>query len=105
MRVTYETMYQEFLRVLEKRGFTHERAALSAKLYADANQEAIGMYRNLAKRCTDAVAFEEKENILYAVQNADAIEKEVKAMQQLGLKADLITQTELPFPVAAAVSL
>ena len=26
-------------------------------------------------------------------------------MQQLGLKADLITQTELPFPVAAAVSL
>ena len=37
-----------------------------AKLYADANQEAIGMYRNLAKRCTDAVAFEEKENILYA---------------------------------------
>ncbi len=33
------------------------------------------MYRNLAKRCTDAVAFEEKENILYAVQNADAIEK------------------------------
>ena len=33
MRVTYETMYQEFLRVLEKRGFTHERAALSAKLY------------------------------------------------------------------------
>ena len=76
-----------------------------AKLYADANQEAIGMYRNLAKRCTDAVAFEEKENILYAVQNADAIEKEVKAMQQLGLKADLITQTELPFPVAAAVSL
>ena len=76
-----------------------------AKLYADANQEAIGMYRNLAKRCTEAVAFEEKENILYAVQNADAIEKEVKAMQQLDLKADLITQTELPFPVAAAVSL
>ena len=70
-----------------------------AKLYADANQEAIGMYRNLAKRCTDAVAFEEKENILYAVQNADAIEKRKKAMQQLGLKADLITQTELPFPL------
>ena len=63
------------------------------------------MYRNLAKRCTDAVAFEEKENILYATQNANAIEKEVKAMQQLDLKADLITQTELPFPIAAAVSL
>ena len=76
-----------------------------AKLYADANKEAIGMYRNLAKRCTDAVAFEEKENILYATQNANAIEKEVKAMQQLDLKADLITQTELPFPIAAAVSL
>ena len=41
MRVTYETMYQEFLRVLEKRGFTHERAALSAKLYADASRDGV----------------------------------------------------------------
>ena len=41
VRVTYETMYQEFLRVLEKRGFTHERAALSAKLYADASRDGV----------------------------------------------------------------
>lgn len=32
-----------------------------AKLYADANQEAIGMYRNLAKRCTDAVALKKRK--------------------------------------------
>ena len=76
-----------------------------AKLYAHANQEAIGMYRNLAKRCSDAVVFEEKDNILYTVQNPDAIEKEVKAMQQLDLKATFITQTELPFSIEGAVSL
>ncbi len=41
MRVSYEVMYREFVRVLEKRGFTPERAALSAKLYADASRDGV----------------------------------------------------------------
>jgi len=34
-------MYQEFVRVLKKRGFTQERAELSAKLYADASRDGV----------------------------------------------------------------
>lgn len=41
MRVSYETMYQEFVRVLLKRGFTKEKAELSAKLYADASRDGV----------------------------------------------------------------
>ena len=41
MRVPYETMYHEFVRVLEKYGMTHERALLSAKLYTDASLDGV----------------------------------------------------------------
>lgn len=41
MRVKYEDMYNEFVRVLLKRGFTQERAELSAKLYADASRDGV----------------------------------------------------------------
>lgn len=70
MRVTYETMYQEFLRVLEKMGFTHERAALSAKLYADASRDGVythGLNRfpkflkSIDKGCVDIQAVPELE--------------------------------------------
>lgn len=41
MRVKYEEMCREFERVLLKRGFTKERARLSAKLYADASRDGV----------------------------------------------------------------
>ena len=41
MRVNYDTMYREFVRVLESRGFARERAELSARLYADASRDGV----------------------------------------------------------------
>ncbi len=41
MRVKYEDMRREFERVLIKRGFTKEKAQLSAKLYADASRDGV----------------------------------------------------------------
>ena len=41
MRVPYETMKQEFIRVLEKYGIIGERAELSARLFADASRDGI----------------------------------------------------------------
>ena len=41
MRVPYETMYNEFVRVLTKYGMTPERAARSAKLYTDASLDGV----------------------------------------------------------------
>ena len=41
MRVPYETMYQEFLRVLLKYGMTPERAERSAQLFAEASLDGV----------------------------------------------------------------
>jgi Malate/L-lactate dehydrogenases len=41
MRVKYEDMIKEFVRVLEKNGITGDDAALSAKLFADASAEGV----------------------------------------------------------------
>ncbi len=41
MRVPYDTMRAEFVRVLNKYGITGDRAALSATLYADASRDGI----------------------------------------------------------------
>jgi len=41
MRVLYDTMYGEFYRVLIKKGFTADRADLSARLFADASRDGV----------------------------------------------------------------
>lgn len=41
MRIPYETMQREFLRVLAKHGITGERAALCARLFADASRDGV----------------------------------------------------------------
>ena len=41
MRVPYETMRKEFIRVLEKYGIAGQRAELSASLFADASRDGI----------------------------------------------------------------
>lgn len=76
-----------------------------AKLYADANEKAITIYRDLAKQLNEDCAFEEKENVLYATKSPANIEAEVGAMQRLGMKAKFVTKTELPFPITGAVQL
>lgn len=58
MRVLYETMYQEFYRVLVKKGFTIERAELAAKLYADASRD--GVYTHGLNRFVKFIASMEK---------------------------------------------
>ena len=41
MRVPYQDMYNEFVRVLLKYGFSEEKAKISAKLYADASCDGV----------------------------------------------------------------
>ena len=41
MRVSYQIMYDEFVRVLLKYGFSKERAELAAKLFADASLDGV----------------------------------------------------------------
>lgn len=41
MRVPYEQLYNEMRRVLLKKGFSEERASLSARLFADASRDGV----------------------------------------------------------------
>jgi glycine/D-amino acid oxidase-like deaminating enzyme/nitrite reductase/ring-hydroxylating ferredoxin subunit len=78
-----------------------------SSVYADANQTAVRTVRDRIARdeidCDwmDATAF------AYALTEDGrvAIEGEVVAASQAGLASELTTETELPYPIAAAVSL
>ena len=41
MRIPFETMYQEFLRVLLKKGFSEERAQLCARIFAESSRDGV----------------------------------------------------------------
>lgn len=58
MRVLYQTMYGEFYRILVEKGFSEGRAALSAKLYADASRD--GVYTHGLNRFVKFIASMEK---------------------------------------------
>ena len=44
MRVPYEEMYNEFVRVLLKYGFDKEKAEISANLYSYASRDAVNKH-------------------------------------------------------------
>lgn len=76
-----------------------------AKVYADANQWAIGRLEEVAKEVNAADAFARAPAYTFgqAANQTRAIEAEVEAARRLGLPADLVHETELPFSVTAAV--
>jgi FAD dependent oxidoreductase./Rieske [2Fe-2S] domain. len=80
------------------KNFGLERAAQ----YAEANQAAIGAYAEIVQEKTIDCNFEYKNAYVYTMRNADAIESEVNAARRLGIPADYVQQTNLPFQVKAA---
>ncbi len=74
-----------------------------AKQYADANRLAIERYRKLAADAAVSCGLEERPAYLYSVQDKEKLERERSAAQALGIEAVLTDETELPFPVKAAL--
>ena len=76
-----------------------------AKLYAEANEAGLATIRELAARHRIACNLEERPAFTYTrdEDEVDAIEKEVKLAQKLGLSATLTRDTGLPFGVQAAM--
>jgi len=76
-----------------------------AKLYAEANEAGLATIRELAARHRIACNLEERPAFTYTrdEDEVDAIEKEVKLAQKLGLPASLTRDTGLPFGVQAAM--
>ncbi len=73
-----------------------------AKLYLDANENALYEYQKLCQNID--CDFEHKTAYTYSLTDYNKIEKEVNAVNSLGFKAKLEACTELPFRIKAAIA-
>lgn len=74
-----------------------------AEQYAKINQEAIERYKILIKKYQIDCEWEEYPACLYTKENERALRDEFHAANELGLPVELKKETELPFPVEAAL--
>lgn len=72
-----------------------------AKQYLDANEAALGRYRDICSNID--CDFEEKASYVYSLDDRQKIEKEILALEKLGFHAEFADQLPLPFSVAGAV--
>ena len=72
-----------------------------ARHYAEAQFKAIKEYTRLCKDID--CDFEMRDNYVYSLNDAKKIEKEVAALNRIGVKADCSEASELPFSVVGAV--
>lgn len=74
-----------------------------AKLYAMANEQAIAQYARLIKDKKIDCQFERTDAYLYSTNLLYVLKEEVKAAERLGIHAEFVAETELPFEVKGAV--
>ncbi len=72
-----------------------------AQLYYESQKIAMEKLKTLASR-TDS-DFEVSNNMVYSLDDREAIEKEVRALEKIGCKTEFLRKTELPFDIAGAV--
>lgn len=76
-----------------------------ARVYGEANEWGVERIVELSERLAIDCALRRKPNFTYTEERGDVgkIEDEVAAAQAAGLPASYVEETDLPFPVAAAV--
>ena len=77
------------------------QGAEKAKLYWQANENAIAAYRAMAKQFD--FDFQEQNSYLYQTGDKAQLKAEMTACKQLGIPARWETSLPLPFPVAGAI--
>ena len=75
--------------------------AESARLYFDANQDALAQYQALSQQID--CDFEVKDNYIYAVDDAAPLEEELAALARIHAPAQFVPTPELPFPTLGAI--
>lgn len=93
-------------KITSQHGLIYDRIIRSydkeaAAMYFHANQEALARFRQLAE--TIPCDFETKDAFVYSIDDKLKIEKELIALEQIGVSAEYSDATALPFPVAGAV--
>lgn len=76
-----------------------------ARKYLDANEEAIKNIKDIIEKEKIDCDFSERKAYVYALKEDEVldIEKEVDAAKKIGKDAKLLTETDLPFKVKAAI--
>ena len=74
-----------------------------AKQYAKANELAIEKYEKIIKERKIDCEFEKHSAYIYSLNEIDKIKKEVEAAKKLGICAEFVQNTNLPFEVKGAV--
>lgn len=77
------------------------RGMEKARMYLDANQEALALYRQLCQ--TFPCDFTVKSNYVYTLSDRKSVELELEALRRLGFAAEQKEELPLPFPTAGAV--
>lgn len=80
-----------------------EFSAEKAKMYYEANERALNIYRNLCKGID--CDFEEKDSFVYTLNDPYKIEKEAEALERIGKKSEIVGNLPLPFSVSCAVKI
>ena len=91
---------------MEKHGAIYDRmirrfGADFARLYLKAQTDAMEKYRELCENID--CDFEARDNYVYSLNDRKKIEKEVVALNSIGVKAVFSQAKELPFSAAGAV--
>ena len=92
LSVQTETLYLDRIR---------KHGAEAAKLLLDAEREAIERFRSYGE--TIPCDLENLPALTYSLRDAEKMKAEAAALRSLGLAAEFLTDTPLPFPVAGAV--
>lgn len=75
----------------------------AAREYAEANQRAIDDYETVIEKERISCGFQRLPSWLYTKRNTEALQREKKAAEAAGIPCMLEQDTELPFPVSAAL--
>lgn len=74
-----------------------------ARLYAAANEEAISQYAKLIKMKEIDCQFQRTDAYLYSTVGVAELQKEAEAAKRLGIEAEFVIDTELPFLIKGGV--
>ncbi len=72
-----------------------------SRLYVEAQIKAMKEYAHLCRNID--CDFEKRDSYVYSLNNSQKIEKEVEALNRIGVNAEFSNASELPFTVAGAV--
>ncbi|NEU03708.1 FAD-dependent oxidoreductase [Clostridium senegalense] len=74
-----------------------------AKQYAKANELAIKRYKEIIEERKIDCDFEEKSAYAYSLNEIDGLKEEVEAANKLGINAEFVEETKLPFKVDGTI--